>query len=297
MQVIAWLGIFAATAWGKASRVAVVVSDELDVYHVPTEAFLAELGVQPRVFDIHGRASEAALVVAQLASDPPDVVFCVGAKAAYAVKNGLPQTTVVYAAILDPERYGIVGEHVTGVRMDIEPVTYLSQLVTLLPDVRTIGLIRGPGTPDKRMLAVGSAANELGLKLVVRDVEAPNQVRRAFVDVAAGGIDALWLPPDRVTLTTNGYRAITDEARRRHLPLLVDTANMVEAGGLFTMMPDPEGVGRQAAQLVRELLDGAPVPPPQAPEDLLVVVNARTLDAAELPIDPLVLDFVDQLID
>lgn len=305
MQVVAlWVAALVAlvalapvSASAGSSRVAVVVSDELEAYRVPADAFLAELGLQPRVFNLHGRAAEAALVVAQLKSDPPEVVFCVGAKAAYAVKNGMPDTEVVYAAVLDPERYGIVGDRVTGVRMDIEPVTFLSQFTGLLPNVRTIGLIRGPGTPDKRMLAIGAATNELGIKLVVRDVEAARSVRRAFGDLTAGGIDALWLPPDRTTLTTTGYRALADEARRRHLPLLVDTANMVEAGGLFTMMPDPEGVGRQAAALVRELLDGGELQAPVPPEKLLVVLNGRTLDAAELPIDPLLLDFVDRLIE
>lgn len=279
------------------SRVVVVVSDELEAYRVPTEAFLAELGGQPRVYNLHGRAPEAAVAMTQIRIDAPEVLFCVGAKAAYACKNGLPGVTVVYAAVLDPERYGLVGDTVTGVTMEIDPVTYLSQFAGFFPDVRTIGVIRGPATDDARMAEIGAAATELDRQLVVREVQAPTEVRRALVELAREGVDALWVPPDRTALTTGGYRTIAEEARRRRLPLLVDTASMVEAGGLFAMVPDPEAVGRQAARLVNELLAGGEVPAPQPPDQVLVVMNVRTLDAAELPFDRLLLDFVDRVVD
>jgi ABC-type uncharacterized transport system substrate-binding protein len=287
--------------WGEAlaagPRVVVVVSDELEAYRVPTEAFLSELGQQPRVYNLHGRASEAASVVDQLKANPPEVAFCVGAKAAYAVKNGLPDTRVVYAAILDPRRYGLVGDQVTGVTMGVEPVTFLSQFSGFFPDVRTIGVIPGPDTSAQRLLAMEAAAVELDKKLLVRRVTSTREVRRAFLELTRQGIDALWIPPERTVLTTSAYRALAEEVRRRHLPLLVETASMVEAGGLFTMVPDPEGMGQQAARIVHRILQGEEPPRPEDPEQLLVVLNTRTLEGAELEFDPLLLDFVDRLVD
>ena len=41
--------------------------------------------------------------------------------------------------MLDPGRYGITGDTVTGVTTEIDPVTYLSQFGGFFPDVRTIG--------------------------------------------------------------------------------------------------------------------------------------------------------------
>lgn len=280
-------------------QVAVVVSDELDAYREPTEAFLAALGQQARVYNLRGRASEASQVASQLQASDPGVVFCVGAKAAYTVHRLLPSTPLVYATILDPERYGIEGPKVTGVRTEVEPITFLSQFTGFFPEVEQIGVIRGEGTSDERLSAMSAAAAELGRELVVEEVEDPRGARRAFARLAAHGVDALWLPPDRSVLTTSGYRALSDEARRRHLPVLVDTRSMVEAGGLFTMVPDPEGVGRQAAELVHQVLDGAaPVTlPAEPPEKLLVVLNLRTLRESELDIDRLLLDFVDVAID
>lgn len=292
--------LWSAPSFAGRSRIAVVVSDELEAYRAPTEAFLAEIGQTPLVFNLHGRKAEADQVVATLKKEDPAVVFCVGAKAAWAVKNALPSTPMVYATVLDPNRYGIAGTQVTGVTMDVEPVTFLSQFVGFFPDVRKIGVIRGPDTPPERLVAMADAASELGLEsLVVREVDASRQVRGAFLALADQDVDALWVPPDRTVLTSSGYRTLTEEARRRQLPLLVDTANMVEAGGLFTVVPDPKGVGRQAAELVRKLADGAApsVLPPEDPTALQVVLNLRTLEAAQLPFDRLLLDFVDVVVE
>ncbi|MEQ1563991.1 MAG: ABC transporter substrate binding protein [Myxococcota bacterium] len=288
--------LLSCVARAAPSPVAVVVSDELEAYREPTDAFLSAFGGAPRVYTLHGRASEAAAVVAQLARTPPEVVVCVGAKAAYAVKNGLPGTTVVYASVLDPKRYGLTGDDVTGVTMAVDPVTYLSQFVGFFPEVRTIGVIRGPDTPDKRLLAMNAAAVEVDRDMLIARAEAPSDVRRQMNALALQGADAVWLPPDRSILTTFGYRAIAEEARRRHLPLLVDTASMVEAGGLFTMTPDPVGVGQQTAALVQAILDTGDVPRPQDPEVVQVVLNLRTIEAAELPFDRTMLDFADVVV-
>lgn len=291
------LALLAGLASASPTPVAVVVSDELDAYRAPTEAFLDAFDGSPRVYNLHGRASEAAAVVALLQHDPPDVVFCVGAKAAYAVANGMPDTQVVYAAVLDPRRYGLTSRKgVSGVSMAVDPVTYLSQFVSFFPDVHTIGVVRGPETPDKRILAMSAAAVEVDRELLIADAGSPREVRRVLHDLAVQGVDAVWVPPDRSVLTTSGYRGVAEEARRRHLPLLVDTASMVEAGGLFTMVPDPVGVGQQAAALVEALVRGEEVARSQDPERVLVVLNLRTIEAADLPFDRAMLDFADSVV-
>lgn len=287
-----WLWALPASA---GNRVGVVVSDDLEVYRAPTEALLSQRPEQPRVYQLHGRAQDAAAVTKELAAWSPHVVVCVGAKAAYAVKAAMPSTPVVYVAVRDPARYGIAGPQITGITMTVDPLTFVSQFVGFFPDVDTIGVIRGPQTSDERAAALRAAGDELDKDVVIESVTGPREVRRALTALVDAGAEALWVPPDRAVLTTGTYRMLAEEARRRHLPLLVDTAPMVEAGGTFTMVPDPVGAARQAGALVDQILLGAApaVLPPQTPEDLLVVLNTRTLAAAGLEVDPLLLDFVD----
>ncbi len=280
-------------------KVAVVVSDTISAYIDPVGPFMEEMGQSVEVLQIHGRANEARDAIERLDQLAPEAVYCIGAKACYAVRQSMPEVPLVYSTIFDPERYGITGPKVTGVTMEVEPVTYLSQFVGLFPGVRSVGVIRGPSMTDNDWLEIAAAGVELDLAVVDQRVRAPRDVRSAVLLLARKEVDALWVPPDRAILTSDNYRTITEEARRRHLPLLVDTRNMVEAGGLFTLAPDAEAVGRQAGRLVRRILDGDKVRTlrPQPPEKLLVVLNTATLERAELEFDKLLLDFVDVVVD
>jgi len=205
----------------------------------------------------------------------------------------------VWSTIYEPERYGIAGPRVTGVSMAVQPIGYLSQFVGFFPGVERLGVIRGPGLSDKKWLEMAAAAVELGIETVEYRVSTSREVRGALVSLARQGVDALWVPPDRSVLTSDNFRTIAEESRRRRLPLLVDTRNMVEAGGLFTLSPDHEAVGRQAARLAQSMLGGTPATelPVQEPERLLVVLNTRTIERAELDFDRLMLDFVDVIVD
>jgi ABC-type uncharacterized transport system substrate-binding protein len=82
-----------------------------------------------------------------------------------------------------------------------------------------------------------------------------------------------------------------------HLPLMVETENMVRAGALFAVVPDGEGVGRQAARLVKRILDGEQDVATERPNEVQVVLNVGTLDAGQLDFDYLLLDFVDVVVE
>jgi ABC-type uncharacterized transport system substrate-binding protein len=70
---------------------------------------------------------------------------------------------------------------------------------------------------------------------------------------------------------------------------------MVKAGALFAVVPSHDGVGGQAADAVKRILNG------DSPRDIgvasptqaNVVLNIRTMKNANLEFDKLLLDFVD----
>lgn len=282
----------------RAARVAVVQSDDLPAYAGPVAAFVDGVGEPALVLNIHGRRNEAEAVAKRLKREDPEVVFALGAKAAWTVKRELPDTTVIYAMVLNPARYGIEGGRTMGVAATVPPAEYLSQFAGFFPDVKTVGVLSGPLATDERMAAMREVAARLGLTLVVEEVDSPRRARKAFYGMAPG-VDALWLQPDRDMLTPEVFRVVTEEARRRRLPLLVETDNMVRAGALFAVVPDPEGIGRQAAEMARKVLEGgSPMVMRLAdPRETHVVLNLRTIESAEIPFDPLLLDFVDVVVE
>jgi putative ABC transport system substrate-binding protein len=279
-------------------RVAVVQSDDLDVYTAPVAAFLEELGEPALVVNLHGRRADADAISLRLRRDGYDCVFALGAKAAWLVTTATPDTPVVYASVLDPRRYGVSGPQVTGVGATVSPSIYLSQLTGFFPNIHKVGVLHGPLSLPARDGTLAAAAADVGVELVLVEAREPRDVRRAFLELAPQ-VDALWLQADREMLDAAAFRTLSEETRRRRIPLLVETENMVEAGALFAVVPDPAGVGRQAAELVARVLEGAapavlPVAPPQ---ETRVVLSNRTARLAEIPLDPLLLDFVDRVVE
>lgn len=278
--------------------VVVVQSDDIAAYTEPVPAFLDELGRPAAVVNLHGRRSEADALVRRLRREDPEAVFCLGAKAAWAIHQGLPLTPMVYAVVLNPERYGIEGPQIAGVSMQVAPELHLSNFTGFFPSVRTLGVLRGPSLSESELADLRRGADAVGLDLVVEEVDSPRRVRSTFAGMAPR-IDALWLQPDRDMLTSDSFRALTEEATRRRLPLLVETDNMVRAGGLFAVVPEPGGLGRQAARMVERILEGAApaILGVEDPEEVRVVMNLRTLRRAELELDELLLDFVDEVVE
>ncbi len=289
--------LFSMTA-SAVPRIAVVQSDDLSPYVDPVPAFLEALDEPALVVNLHGRQADADAAIIKLREQSPAVVFALGAKAAYAVKNGLPDTPIVFTSVLEPRRYGIEGGQTTGIHMTVEPEIYLSQFVGFFPEVSSIGVLRGPSTSDEQMGRIYAAAKAVGVEVVVKSVDSPRKVRAAFHEITPE-VDALWLRPDREILTRESFRALTDETHRRRIPLLVDTDNMVRAGGLFAVMPSYEGLGRQAAAMSKRIADGtAPsLIEVEEPNEVLVVLNLRAVRNAEIAFEELLLDFVDLVIE
>lgn len=280
-------------------RVAVLQSDDLEAYTSPVPAFLDALGEPALVMNLHGREADAAAAVERMRREEPDAVFALGAKAAWTMAQHMPDTPTVYAAVLDPDRYGVGGSQITGIDATVAPGIFLSQLTGFLPDVARVGVLRGAdGSDDSRLADMREAAGSLGLTLVVIEVDSPRQVRRSVLEVA-DQIDALWLQPERDVLDASTFRFLTAETRRRGMPLLVETENMVSAGALFAVVPDPSGVGRQAATMIERILEGAApgVLPVEVPEHTQVVFSTRAARLAEVEVDPLLLDFVDVVVE
>jgi putative ABC transport system substrate-binding protein len=290
------IALLLATAAWAVPPVVVVQSDDLGPYTDPVPAFQAALGQPVVVVNLHGRESEAQALVRHLKDEPPRVVFALGAKAAWAVHEGLPNTPIVYTAVMEPDRYGLTGPEVSGIAMAAPPLGYLSQFASFFPEKKRIGVLRGPGMADAELAELQQAATDAGLELVVEPVGSPREVRSAVHDLATR-IDALWLHPDRAVLSTDSFRTLTEETRRLRVPLLVSTDNMVRAGGAFAVVPDPEGIGTQAAAMVKAILEGGPAGEVVWPEDVQVALNVGALELAGVGFDPVLLDFVDLIVE
>lgn len=291
--MLLWGSLF---AWAREDIV-VLRSDDLPAYQAPVERYRAELeDFSVEVIDLRGDKPRALRVAAQLRADPPPLVLALGAKAAWIAVNELPEVPAIYAMVIEPERYGI-GEDIPGVSMDVPPELVLAQLNLMFPDITRLGLLLSEDAQPSWLPAVTRAAGQAGYSLTVQRLDSDQRVRRALGRLRPK-IDALWLMPDPSLLTPSGYHTLYTEALRTNLPVLAYSEILVRAGSLMCLAPDYDDVGRLAAGLSRQILDGADPATlgVQPPEAFRVLLNAATREALALPMDPILLDFVDEVV-
>lgn len=289
--------LFVAAALAR-SDVAILVSDTLDAYEAPVEAFRRAVNRPVTVYDLQGDRDRATVIARQLAADPPALVFAVGAKAAWVAQHDLERVPVVYAMILDPARYGISGTRITGVSMEVPAEAALAQFQLFAPEVKTIGVLLSVDNQSQSSKDALAAARTLGIDTKVQRVTTRRDLRAAWQRMAAD-VDALWLLPDPVAMSPEAFRWLRAEALRRKLPILASTENLVRAGALLCVAPDNEAVGRQAAELALRVLDAGETPgmiDPVPPDALRVVLNRDTLDQIGLPVEEIMLDFADEVV-
>lgn len=286
-----------ATAPADAGTVAILSSDALPEYERPIEPFVRALGEPVEVYQLQGERERANRTIRRLQSERPDLIFALGAKAAWTASRELPGVPLVYASVLDPARYGIDGAFVTGVGMELPPDLVLSQFQLFAPEVHKIGIIVWQDNKNPRVTEAIEAARKAGYEVVARRVSRSKDVRKGYASLRRQ-VDAVWILPDPIVVTPENFRTIRDEALRSRMPLLVYSEQLVKAGAFMCVAPDWDGVGRQAAGLARKILDGTTASEvrPVSPDTPRVLINGDTQDALGMRMDEVMLDFVDEVV-
>jgi len=291
--------LFAFASWGEvhAADVVLLKSDSLDAYSETAESVVESLDVPVVVYDLEGDRTRAYSVVARLKRRPPKVVIALGKKAAYAAHRKLPDVPIVFGQVTHPERYGLQGPQLTGVRHEVAIDEILSYLRLFVPDANRIGMLIWQGNQDQKVTEAIQGARELGYTVRALRVNNAEDVPGAFMRLRRE-IDVFWLVPDHFVVTPENFRFLRDETQRLKMPLIAYTENLVAAGALMAAGPDRKAVGKQLASLAVSVLDGASpeVLPMVDPDSIRVVLNRSTQEAIALEIDEAMLGFVDEVL-
>ena len=231
----------------------VVKRSGVSAYQEVTDEFAENCRVRARVVNLGD---------GPLRFHPNDVVLAVGQQAVDAVLE-TPARMVSALAFHVPAR---------AIAADAIPPPELSlrALKAARPSVRRVGVVYGPRT-EALVASMEAPARVLGLQLVrARATDGPGAVRA--LHLIAHAVDAIWLAPDLDVLVPQLFQYALGLQIRENLPLVVVTRQQVKSGGLLAVDAEPRAVGRQAAQLVNELLAGTPA------ETLVEAGQTGTLD-------------------
>jgi putative ABC transport system substrate-binding protein len=271
---------------------------------------LQELGYSTgRNITVEYRASEAlADRLPQLALDlvkmKVDAIVTTTASGAQAAKQATATIPIIIAGVDDAVDQGFVTSlarpagNITGIswlntELSAKRIELLKQTLT---KTSRVAFLREAVGAASSLRAIEAAARTLGIRLVVMELRAPNEIDSVFSALAHERVDALMVAQSPMITSQESH--IVELARKHRMATIFSFRKAVEAGGLMSYGPKPADLYRRAADYTDRILKGAKPSelPVEQPTSFELVINLKTANALGMKIPQAILLSADDVI-
>ena len=252
---------------------------------------------------MEGRNERAPLLAGDFVAQNVDLIVTFGDPAIRAAQRAT-QSIPIVGMTDDMVGSGLVaslarpGGNTTGVSI-LAPelnVKRLELLHEFVPQARRIAVLADPSTISTHA-QLTSAARDLGVELVLFEVQNPAQIGGPLDAIAAAKVEAV-----NVLASPQLYGArylIIERLRNARLPAIYQFSEAAEEGGLLSYGPRLLLCFRHVVSLVDKVLRGAKPAdlPIEQPTKFELVVNLKTASAIDMTIPATLLLRADEVID
>jgi putative tryptophan/tyrosine transport system substrate-binding protein len=235
-----------------------------------------------------------------------DVLVAGGEASIRAARDATSTIPIVMANSGDPVGTGLIaslsrpGGNMTGLSLLAPDLggKRLELLKEIVPKVSRVGILWNPTNAVKTLELTSTevAARALGVIVTSHAVRAPKDFDRAFAAIDREHLTALITLADPLT---RGHKTqLAEFAAKSRLPMIAETRDFAEAGGLMTYGASLLDLYRRAATYVDKVLKGTKPGnlPVEQPTKFELVINLKTARALGLTIPQSVLVRADEVI-
>lgn len=247
-------------------------------------------------------------LAAELVRERVNVIAAIGGPvAAIAAKQTTSVIPIVFAAVSDPVRSGLVtslnrpGGNVTGsaglaAELDAKRLEILMELLPALTKVAALLNPNRPGVEDQER-DMRAAATAKGRELVVFRAGTPGAIEAAFASMSLQKMSGLAVGAD--PFFANHRRLIVSLAAQHGIAAVYQWREFALDGGLVSYGPSIEEMYRLSGTYVGRILKGEKAGdlPIVQPSTFELVLNLRTAKAMGLDVPPALLARTDEVIE
>jgi ABC-type uncharacterized transport system substrate-binding protein len=254
-----------------------------------------------------GKYDQFPTLVAELIAAKVNVIVTAGTPAALAVKKATTTVPLIMVAVGDPVGTGLVpslahpGGNLTGlssIAPDLEGKR-LQLLREIVPALSHAAMFINSLNPfhDSSMRQARAAAQAMGIKLQLHDIQKSNDLYDAFAAIRKERPNALLILADRVFL--HNRQRIVDFTKEQRLPNVNAYKELVEIGGLMSYGPSYEDMHKRAAIYVDKILKGTKPAdlPIEQPSKFTFIVNLKAAKQLGVTVPSQLLALADQVIE
>ncbi len=224
------------------------------------------------IFDLSDDSRPPVTILRLINDSDPGAVVAIGLRAAQS-SVAMSTKPVVFSQVFNYQDHDLVTENSRGVAAITPLAAQKSAWKKIDPEISRIGAIIGKGHEDliaEAELAAQRHGLELQLQVTSSDQETLYVFKRMIRD-----IDGFWLFPDNRILSRRALQQIIDEAQRRHVPILVPNASMLQMGASISVSSVAADIAKTITNIIRQIQAGklAEVPPISPLSEILVQTN------------------------
>ena len=253
-------------------------------------ALAAEKGVtlQIRVYNGQNDLSMLNQIGAQVVAGGYDMVIPIATNAAQIMVSSTEGTDmpVVYAAVSDPDHAGLTGfDRVTGTSDALNTPFILDMMLTVQPDVKTVGLLYSTAEPNSATAIAQAKAylDEKGIPWLEKTGNNADEILSAAGSLT-GRVEAVFTPTDNCIMAVEPAVAqIFAEAGIAHY---TGADSFVNVGAFTTCGVNYTQLGQQTATMAMDILLGGAVPAYHVMSGGIITVNKTTAQTLGLDYAP-----------
>ena len=238
-----------------AGDIAVIRSRDLEPYNQAFAGFSEACSSHINQYTLGGNRASQQRMAQEIAETKPRLVLAIGLVAAKLAKEDLKDIRTLYIMVSNPKKHDLVGNNIAGITLNIPVDTQFKAYKTLVPGLRTIGVVYDANNSGELIREANAVAKKLGVELVAVSVQSQKEVPEALRGML-GKVDAVWMVPDETVVTTDSFKYFLLTTLENGVPFFAASDIFVEAGALAALTPDYTDVGRQGCQLAMGFTDG-----------------------------------------
>jgi putative ABC transport system substrate-binding protein len=255
-----------------------------------------------------GQYDRLPTLAAELIQRRVSAMFAAGGiVAALAAKAATTSVPIVFVHGSDPVKFGLVaslsrpGGNVTGVSVfsNVIEAKRLELLHELVPKASVVAVLTNPDNADAaaQLQDVQTAAQRLGLQLIVLPARTASDIDQAYAKIAAQRAGALQVSSD--SFFNSSAAQLVELSARHAVPTLYFSRVLPAAGGLISYGNSFPDAYRQGGVYIGRILKGEkPVDLPVIqPTKFELVINLKTAKTLGLQIPDGLLALADEVIE
>ena len=205
------------------------------------------------VYDLSAGSQPPVSVLRLINDSDPGAVVAIGLRAARS-SVAMARKPVLFSQVFNYQDYDLLTENSRGVSALAPLEAQLDAWREIDPTIDRIGIIVGEGHED--LIADAQQAAErhdvkLNIQIAHSDQETLYLFKRMIRD-----IDGYWLFPDNRILSSRILQQLFDEARSRHIPVVVPNESMLKMGAAISISTVASDIADTIVKVIRQIQKG-----------------------------------------